>query len=71
MGGKVLIPTEEHIRHLNAARLAADVCGAPTIIVARTDAESARLITSDVDERDHPFIDRAAGRTSEGFYRYT
>lgn len=71
MGGKVLIPTEENIRHLNAARLAADVCGTPTIIVARTDAESARLLTSDVDERDHPFIDRAAGRTSEGFYRYT
>jgi malate synthase A len=69
MGGKVLIPTEENIRHLNAARLAADVCGTPTIIVARTDAESARLLTSDVDERDHPFIDRAAGRTSEGFYR--
>jgi len=45
MGGKVLIPTAQHIRHLNAARLAADVCGVPTIIVARTDAESARLIT--------------------------
>ncbi|EPB79900.1 malate synthase A, partial [Ancylostoma ceylanicum] len=69
MGGKVLIPTAQHIRHLNAARLAADVCGAPTIIVARTDAESSRLLTSDVDERDHPFIDRAAGRTVEGFYR--
>uniref|UniRef100_A0A1I8BKZ1 Malate synthase n=1 Tax=Meloidogyne hapla TaxID=6305 RepID=A0A1I8BKZ1_MELHA len=69
MGGKVLIPTAQHIRHLNAARLAADVCGVPTIIVARTDAESARLITSDIDERDHPFIDKKAGRTSEGFYR--
>ncbi|KAH7729924.1 hypothetical protein AAVH_02403 [Aphelenchoides avenae] len=69
MGGKVLIPIEEHIRHLNAARLAADVCGVPTIIVARTDAESARLLTSDVDERDHPFIDRAQGRSPEGFYR--
>ncbi|VDK61066.1 unnamed protein product [Anisakis simplex] len=69
MGGKVLIPTEENIRHLNAARLAADVCGVPTIIVARTDAESARLLTSDVDERDHQYIDRQAGRTSEGFYR--
>ncbi|CAK5119341.1 unnamed protein product [Meloidogyne enterolobii] len=69
MGGKVLIPTAQHIRHLNAARLAADVCGVPTIIVARTDAESARLITSDIDERDHPFIDKHAGRTAEGFYR--
>uniref|UniRef100_A0A0K0EQU7 Malate synthase n=1 Tax=Strongyloides stercoralis TaxID=6248 RepID=A0A0K0EQU7_STRER len=69
MGGKVLIPISEHIRHLNAARLAADVCDTPTIIVARTDAESARLLTSDIDERDHPFIDRKAGRTSEGFYR--
>ncbi|CAJ0588130.1 unnamed protein product [Cylicocyclus nassatus] len=69
MGGKVLIPTAQHIRHLNAARLAADVCGSPTIIVARTDAESSRLLTSDVDERDHPFIDREAGRTVEGFYR--
>ncbi|CAJ0581900.1 unnamed protein product, partial [Mesorhabditis spiculigera] len=69
MGGKVLIPTAQHIRHLNAARLAADVCGVPTIIVARTDAESSRLLTSDVDERDHPFIDRAAGRTVEGFHR--
>ncbi|CAJ0957263.1 unnamed protein product, partial [Mesorhabditis belari] len=69
MGGKVLIPTSQHIRHLNAARLAADVCGVPTIIVARTDAESSRLLTSDVDERDHPFIDRAAGRTVEGFHR--
>ena len=69
MGGKVLIPIEENIRHLNAARLAADVCGVPTIIVARTDAESARLLTNDIDERDHPFIDRDAGRTPEGFYR--
>ncbi|VDM63473.1 unnamed protein product [Angiostrongylus costaricensis] len=69
MGGKVLIPTAQHIRHLNAARLAADVCGTPTIIVARTDAESSRLLTSDVDERDHPFIDREAGRTIEGFHR--
>lgn len=69
MGGKVLIPTAQHIRHLNAARLAADVCGVPTIIVARTDAESSRLLTSDIDERDHPFIDRSAGRTIEGFHR--
>lgn len=69
MGGKVLIPTAQHIRHLNAARLAADVCGVPTIIVARTDAESSRLLTSDIDPRDHPFIDYDGGRTIEGFYR--
>ncbi|KAF8385060.1 icl-1, partial [Pristionchus pacificus] len=69
MGGKVLIPTAQHIRHLSAARLAADVCGTPTIIVARTDAESSRLLTNDIDERDHPFIDREAGRTPEGFFR--
>ncbi|MFQ5561929.1 MAG: isocitrate lyase [Parvularculaceae bacterium] len=68
LGGKVLIPTKAHIRNLNAARLAADVCGTPTVLIARTDAESARLITSDVDERDHPFIDFAKGRTPEGFY---
>ncbi|EGT58826.1 CBN-ICL-1 protein [Caenorhabditis brenneri] len=69
MGGKVLIPTAQHIRHLNASRLAADVCGVPTIIVARTDAESSRLLTSDIDPRDHPYIDYEAGRTIEGFYR--
>jgi len=69
LGGKVLIPTKAHERNLNAARLAADVCGTPTILVARTDAESAKLITSDVDERDHDFIDFDAGRTPEGFYR--
>jgi len=68
MGGKVLIPTKQHVRNLNAARLAADVCGVPTLIVARTDAESAKLITSDVDERDHEFIDKD-DRTPEGFYR--
>jgi isocitrate lyase len=67
LGGKVLIPTAAHIRNLNAARLAADVMGIPTLIVARTDAESARLITSDVDERDLPFI--TGERTPEGFYR--
>jgi isocitrate lyase len=67
LGGKVLIPTAAHIRNLNAARLAADVMGVPTLIVARTDAESARLITSDVDERDLPFI--TGERTVEGFYR--
>ncbi|MEQ1930113.1 MAG: isocitrate lyase [Parvularculaceae bacterium] len=69
LGGKVLIPTKAHERNLNAARLAADVCGAPTVLVARTDAESAKLITSDIDERDHEFIDFDQGRTPEGFYR--
>ncbi|MCA3718216.1 MAG: isocitrate lyase, partial [Brevundimonas sp.] len=68
LGGKVLIPTQAHERNLIAARLAADVMGAPTITVARTDAESAQLITSDIDERDQPFIDRD-NRTPEGFFR--
>ncbi len=68
LGGKVLIPTQAHERNLIAARLAADVCGTATLTVARTDAESAQLITSDVDERDHPFIDRD-NRTVEGFFR--
>ena len=67
LGGKVLIPTQAHIRNLNAARMAADVCGVPTIICARTDAESARLITSDVDERDHEWL--TGERTPEGFFR--
>ncbi len=67
MGGKVLIPTAAHIRNLNAARLAADVMGVPTAIVCRTDADSAQLLTSDVDERDRPFI--TGERTPEGFYR--
>ncbi len=69
LGGKVLVPTSAHERNLSAARLAADVCGVPTVLVARTDAESATLINSDIDERDHEFIDFDAGRTSEGFYR--
>jgi isocitrate lyase len=68
LGGKVLIPTAQHERSLNAARLAADVMGVPTLVVARTDAESAKLITSDVDERDRPFI-IPDSRTPEGFYR--
>ena len=68
MGGKVLIPTGAHVRNLVAARLAADVCGVPTLTFARTDAESAKLITSDVDERDLPFIEKDS-RTPEGFYR--
>jgi isocitrate lyase len=67
LGGKVLIPTQAAIRNLNAARLAADTCGVPTVLVARTDAESARLITSDVDERDRQFI--TGERTPEGFFR--
>ena len=66
MGGKVLIPTQQHVRTLAAARLAADVLGVPTIIVARTDSLGATLITSDVDERDREFID--GERTSEGFF---
>ncbi|HEY0836187.1 MAG TPA: isocitrate lyase [Azospirillum sp.] len=69
LGGKVLIPTQQHIRTLNAARMGADVCGTSTLVIARTDAESAQLITSDIDERDHPFIDFDAGRTTEGFYQ--
>jgi isocitrate lyase len=68
MGGKVLIPTAAHERNLTASRLAADVAGVPTLVMARTDAESAKLITSDVDERDREFI-MAGDRTPEGFYR--
>jgi len=67
LGGKVLIPTGQHIKTLSAARLAADVCGVPSIIVARTDAQAATLLTSDVDERDQPFV--TGERTAEGFYR--
>ncbi len=69
LGGKVLIPTSAHIRNLDAARLAADVMGVPTLVIARTDAEAAKLITSDIDERDRPFVEYDAGRTPEGFYR--
>jgi isocitrate lyase len=67
MGGKVLIPTQAFIRTLTAARLAADVLDVPTILVARTDAHSAKLLTSDVDERDQAFIQRGV-RTPEGFF---
>ena len=67
LGGKVLIPTQQHVRTLNAARLAADVSDVPSVIIARTDAEAATLITSDVDERDRPFI--TGERTAEGFYK--
>ena len=69
MGGKVLVPTQEAINKLVAARLAADVCDVPTVLVARTDAESATLLTADVDERDREFIDARAPRTSEGFFQ--
>ena len=69
MGGKVLVPTNNFIRTLTAARLAADVMGVPTLLVARTDADSAKLLMSDADEYDHAFIDRKASRSAEGFYR--
>ena len=68
LGGKVLVPTKTFIRTLNAARLAADVCGVDTVLLARTDAHAANLITSDVDDYDHPWIDRDS-RTDEGFFR--
>jgi isocitrate/methylisocitrate lyase len=67
LGGKVLVPTQQFVRTLNAARLAADVCGIPTVVVARTDALSAALLTSDVDEYDRDFV--TGERTAEGFYR--
>ncbi|MFL6740338.1 MAG: isocitrate lyase, partial [Sphingomicrobium sp.] len=67
MGGKVLLPTSWHIRNLVAARLAADVSGTSTLIVARTDADAADMLISDADERDHEFI--TGERTAEGFYR--
>lgn len=67
LGGKVLVPTQEAIQKLVAARLAADVLDVPTLIIARTDADAATLITSDIDERDRQFI--TGERTSEGFYR--
>ena len=67
LGGKVLIPTGQHIRTLNAARLAADISRVPSIIIARTDALAANLLTSDVDERDAPFC--TGERTAEGFFR--
>jgi isocitrate lyase len=67
LGGKVLIPTGQHVRTLNAARLAADVAGIGSVIVARTDAQAATLLTTDTDERDRPFT--TGERTAEGFYR--
>ncbi len=69
LGGKVLIPIAQHIRTLNAARLAADVEGVDTVLLCRTDAHSAQLLTTDIDERDHPFI--SGERTAEGFHRIT
>ena len=67
MGGKVLVPTAEAIQKLVAARMAADVCGVPTLVIARTDAEAADLLTSDYDENDKPFL--TGERTAEGFYK--
>ncbi|WP_328946669.1 isocitrate lyase [Streptomyces sp. NBC_00250] len=67
LGGKVLVPTAQHIRTLNAARLAADIADTPTLVIARTDALAANLLTSDVDERDARFV--TGERTAEGFYR--
>ena len=68
LGGKVVVPTQEFVQKLMAARLAADVCGVPTILVARTDANSAGLLLSDIDPRDHEFI--TGERTVEGFFRF-
>jgi isocitrate lyase len=68
MGGKVLVPTQEAVNKLMAARLAADVSNVPTVLIARTDAESANLLTADVDERDRPFVETSKGRTAEGFF---
>jgi isocitrate lyase len=67
MGGKVLVPSREAVEKLSAARLAADVMGVPTLVIARTDAEAADLLTSDVDDNDKPFL--TGERTVEGFYR--
>ncbi len=69
MGGKVLVPTSEAITRLVAARLAADLAGVPMVLIARTDAEAAKLVTSDIDPADRPFIDADAPRTAEGFHR--
>ena len=69
LGGKVLVPIQEFINKLISARLAADICGVPTLVIARTDAEAAKMITSDIDKRDQRFI-TGSERTSEGFYFY-
>src|SRR5262249_17778101 len=68
MGGKVLLPTSQFIRTLVAARLAADISNVSSLVIARTDADSAKLLTADIDERDRPFIIKGE-RTAEGFYR--
>src|SRR5262249_62256561 len=68
VGGKVLVPVQEFVQKLIAARLAADVCNVPTVVIARTDAESATLLTSDVDARDRFFT--TGERTIEGFFRF-
>src|SRR5262249_59206146 len=68
LGGKVLVPTSQFLDTLRAARLAGDVLGVPTVLIARTDADSAKLLTSDADERDRPFL--TGERTSEGWYRF-
>jgi isocitrate lyase len=68
MGGKVLVPTSEFITKLIAARLAADISGVPAILIARTDADAAKLLTNDIDKRDKPFI-QDESRTSEGYYK--
>lgn len=68
LGGKVVVPIHEFVQKLIAARLAADVMGVPTIVIARTDADAARLLLSDVDSRDEPFL--TGGRTEEGFFHY-
>ena len=70
LGGKVLIPIRQAVRNLNAARLAADVCEVDTVILARTDAESGTLITTDIDPIDQPFVDYTKERTPEGFYHF-
>lgn len=70
MGGKVLVPTREFVTKLVAARLAADTCGVPTLLIARTDADAAKFITSDIDDRDKPFI-VGAERSPEGFHHFT
>ncbi|MCA9239569.1 MAG: isocitrate lyase, partial [Planctomycetales bacterium] len=67
MGGKVLVPVQEFVTKLIAARMAADVCGVPTVLCARTDADSATLLTSDIDPRDHEFL--TGERTEEGFFQ--
>lgn len=70
LGGKCLVPTSEFIKKLVAARLAADICSVPTVLIARTDADSAKLLVNDIDPYDEQFIDRSKSRTSEGYYYF-